>query len=135
MFIAYLSSATDSWTIATARMPMTPNVIYCPYTDSDIPSDVASPEHVIPLSLGGADELTIPVDASANSTLGSELDGKLANEFPIALLRTRYDARGHSSKQPWATIKYASYGESERPAQARFHQKHGIRLWTRGIIG
>ena len=43
MFIAIWSSATDSWTIATARMPMTPNMIYCPYTDSDIPSDRASP--------------------------------------------------------------------------------------------
>lgn len=118
-----------SRTIATARMSITPDEIYCPYTDCDIPSDRASREHVIPLSLGGADALTIPVDTSANSALGSELDGKLANEFPIQLRRTRYDARGHSAKQPWATIRNASYGESERPAQAHFHQTHGIRLW------
>ena len=113
----------------TAHIPKTSDIVYCPYTDRELACDSASAEHVIPLSLGGTSALTIPVDKSANSTLGSELDGALANEFPIELRRTRYDARGHSGKEPWATIRNASYGESDRPAQTHFHHKHGIRLW------
>ena len=113
----------------TANIGTRSDVIYCPYTDRQLPCDMASAEHVIPLALGGANALTIPVDKSANSTLGSELDGAFANEFPIELRRTRYDARGHSGKEPWATIRHASYGEPDRPAQAHFHHKHGIRLW------
>ena len=113
----------------TAHFRKTSDIIYCPYTDREFPRDRASAEHVIPLSLGGANALTIPIDKSANSTLGSELDGALANEFLVALRRTEYDARGHSGKEPWATIRNATYGESDRPAQAHFHRKHGIRLW------
>ncbi len=102
---------------------------YCPYTDRDIDYVRTTPEHIIPLALGGTNGFQIPVDAEFNSKLGSELDGQLSNEFLIAIRRTKYDARGHSGKEPWATIKKASYGDDNRPAQVRIHRKHGIRLW------
>lgn len=103
--------------------------IYCPYTDSDVPKSETNSEHIIPLSLGGADGFEIPVHSGLNTKVGSELDGKLANEFFWALRRTEYDARGHSRKEPFANSKNASYGEDERRAQVRFHHKKGVSIW------
>ena len=104
-------------------------MIYCPYTDQDIPEERANIEHVIPLSLGGVDDLTIRVDATFNSQVGSKLDGALANEFLFSLLRTGSDARGHSGKKPYAIIKKAHYGSDKRPAQVYFRKKDGLKLW------
>ena len=104
-------------------------MIYCPYLDQDIPDDQASPEHIIPLSLGGCNSLEIPVDAVFNSEVGSVLDGAVANELFFTLRRTEYDARGHSGKKPIAIIKSADYGDDKRPAQVHFHKKDGLRVW------
>ena len=103
--------------------------IYCPYTDEDIPQSAASSEHIIPLSLGGVNGFELPVNRDYNRRIGSELDGKLAGEFLWALRRTKYDARGHSGKEPWATSKVASYGVNHQPAQVHFHSKKGVRVW------
>lgn len=86
-------------------------------------------EHIIPLSLGGVNGFEIPVDAGFNSKIGNEVDGALANDFMWALIRTEYDARGHSGKMPKATIKDATYGDDDRLAQAHFHKKYGVALW------
>ena len=104
-------------------------MIYCPYTDQDIPEVRASPEHIIPLSLGGVNGFEIPVDAAFNSKVGTALDGALANEFLFALRRTEFDTRGHSGKKPSAIIRNASYGDENRPAQAHFHRKDGLKVW------
>ena len=104
-------------------------MIYCPYTDRELREEDSSPEHIIPLALGGVNGLEIRVDTGFNAALGSELDGKLANELLMAIRRTKYDARGHSRKEPWATIKHANYGAESRPAQVRMHRKHGLRVW------
>ena len=104
-------------------------MIYCPYTDQDLPERETSFEHIIPLALGGANGLELRVDARFNASSGSELDGQLANEFFFALRRTEYDARGHSGKEPWATIRHATFGEDDRPAQVHFHRKRGLRVW------
>ena len=104
-------------------------MIYCPYTDREIRYDQSSAEHIIPLSLGGINSLEIPVDAAFNSTVGSEIDGALANEFFMALRRTEYDARGHSGKEPIAISKRSQYGSDGRVAQVHLHRKHGIRVW------
>ena len=104
-------------------------MIYCPYTDRELPESQTSREHIIPLSLGGVDGLEIPVDAAFNSMVGSDLDGTLANDFFIALRRTEYDARGHSGKEPMATSKNASYGKDDRPAQVYLHRKKGLSVW------
>ena len=104
-------------------------MIYCPYTDRDLSELETSSEHIIPLSLGGKNGLELPVDTAFNSKFGSELDGALANEFLFSLHRTKYDARGHSGKRPTATIKRATYGSDNRPAEASFHHKYGVQLW------
>lgn len=104
-------------------------MIYCPYTDQDIPEERVNVEHIIPLSLGGVDDFTIRVDPTFNSKAGSKLDGALSNEFLFSLLRTEYDARGHSGKKPNAIIKKAHYGSDKRPAQVYFHKKDGLSLW------
>ena len=104
-------------------------MIYCPYTDCEIPVEQASSEHIIPLALGGTDGLELLVDAAANAHWGSLLDGKFASELVTALRRTKFDTRGQSSKEPKAIIKHASYGEDDRPAQVSFHSKHGMKVW------
>ena len=104
-------------------------MIYCPYIDRDIPRAQSSPEHIIPLSLGGVDGLEIFVDSAFNSHVGSKLDGALANEFLFALNRTKFDTRGHSGKKPVALIRTATYGEDSRPAQVQFHSKDGLKIW------
>ena len=105
------------------------NTVYCPYTDSDISKATSSPEHIIPMALGGVDGFEILVNSGFNSKIGSEIDGKLSNEFFWALSRTKFNARGHSGKEPVATIKKASYGKDKRPAHVHFHSNHGIRVW------
>ena len=104
-------------------------MIYCPYTDRDLPEHDTNSEHIIPLALGGINGFELPVGASFNSEVGSGLDGALANEFLWALHRTKFDARGHSGKEPTATIKHATYGQDERLAQVHFHHKKGLRVW------
>ena len=104
-------------------------MIYCPYTDRDIQEAQSSPEHIIPLSLGGINGLEISVDSAVNSQVGSKLDGALANEFVFALKRTKFDTRGHSGKKPTALIRKATYGEDRRPAQVHFHSNEGLKVW------
>ena len=103
-------------------------MVYCPYTNREIPESGTSREHIIPLSIGGVNGFEIAVDAAFNSKVGAELDGALANELLIALRRTEYDARGHSRKKPRATVM-ATYGEDARPALVSFHKKKGLALW------
>lgn len=102
--------------------------IWCPYTNTEIDETKANSEHIIPLSLGGVNGFEISVDAITNSTIGSELDGALANDFLTALQRADYDARGHSGAVPMATVRNATYGDDSRRAQVRFH-KHGVAVW------
>ena len=104
-------------------------MIYCPYTDCDISEDQASSEHIIPLSLGGIGGLEIDVDRDANSQLGNELDGALANDFFVSIRRTEHNARGHSRKDLWAISKKATYGDDERLAQVQLHRYHGLKVW------
>ena len=104
-------------------------MIYCPYTDRDIPEGQSSPEHIIPLSLGGINGLEISVDSAVNSQVGSKLDGALGNEFLFALKRTKFDTRGHSGKKPVALIRKATYGENNRPAQVCFHSNERLKVW------
>ena len=104
-------------------------MIYCPYTDRNLPESKTNSEHVIPLSLGGVNGFEILVDAGFNAKIGSVLEGALANEFIWALTRTKYDARGHSGKEPKATIKNATYGDDNRAAQVHFHNQKGLSLW------
>ena len=100
----------------------------CPYTNREVLESGTNREHIIPLSLGGINGFVIPVDAAFNSKVGADIDGALTKEFLIALRRTEYDARGHSGKEPKATVS-TTYGDDARPAQVTFNNKKGMRLW------
>jgi hypothetical protein len=58
--------------------------MWCPYTDREIDECESNLEHILPIALGGCDAFTIGVVRSANSTIGSEIDGALANDPLIA---------------------------------------------------
>lgn len=102
--------------------------VWCPYSDRVLPLSGTSPEHIIPLSLGGCDGFTIPVDREFNSRLGSQIDGKMAGDFLVMLRRRHHDARGHSGRVPVPVLKNAQLEESGRPVQVSF-PRNGVEIW------
>lgn len=107
--------------------PTAIETIYCPYTDRDIPAGDSSPEHIIPLALGGLNSFTLPVSAKFNSKLGSEIDGALANDFLVISQRDKHGVKGHSGRHPEYVAKNADTGE---PLHATLGQQRGLRLWS-----
>jgi hypothetical protein len=73
---------------------------YCIYTDKDIANEAGNPDHVIPLSLGGANGFRVFSDKHFNSTVGSNVDGAIANDPLVEFARRNADARGHSKRNP-----------------------------------
>lgn len=112
-----------------ATVPVSQAPIYCPYTDRLLSIEEVSNEHIVPLALGGVDAFSLPVCRHFNSAVGSAIDGAMANDFLVAMERSRYDARGHSGRKPTAHVKHARFGLAERPAQAHFSVKEGLRVW------
>jgi predicted ribonuclease YlaK len=102
--------------------------IYCIYTDKEILEDQTNLEHIIPLSLGGSNDFVIRVDKQVNSTLGAEIDGKLANDFPIQMLRMHKQAKGHSRKKVTAKFKKSKIISSKKPVQVDFTDK-GLKIF------
>ena len=102
---------------------------YCPYTDQDVLDTDTSAEHIIPLSLGGANGFEIPVHRGANSDIGSKIDAALANDFLTLTRRSRYDVRGHSSKEPLVVSKHSKNADG-LPLQVTLHPRTGIRVWS-----
>jgi hypothetical protein len=105
------------------------STIYCPYTDRDIPLSETSPEHIIPLALGGMNSFTIPVSKEFNSRVGSEIDGALANDFLVMSKRDKHGVKGHSKKHPQNVIPNAKNAETGEPLHVTMGQVHGLRLW------
>ena len=103
--------------------------IYCPYTDRDIPISESSPEHIIPLALGGMNGFTIPVSKDFNSNVGSEIDGALANDFLVMSKRDKHGAKGHSKKHPENVFPNASNAETGETLHVTLGQVRGLRLW------
>lgn len=98
---------------------------YCIYLDAD--SSDMSEEHILPLSLGGVDVFSIQADRRFNNTVGSSVDGAVANDFLILFKRDRAGSKGHSGKHPVPVIKRAEL-EDGSPVQARLG-KEGLRLF------
>ena len=105
------------------------STVYCPYTDRDIPLSESSPEHIIPLSLGGMNGFTIPVSKDFNSRVGSEIDGALANDFLVMSKRDKHGAKGHSKKHPENVFTNASNADTGEPLHVTLGQVRGLRLW------
>lgn len=107
--------------------------MYCIYTDNTITKEASNEEHIIPLSLGGSDAFTIKVDKDFNSKVGSEIDGKLSNDFLINMARRKRGVRGHSNKLAEMIWK-KSYLNSDtlQPIQVTFppDQNEFIKIWN-----
>lgn len=88
-----------------------------------IPLEQATREHIIPLSLGGANGFEIMVDSKFNSLFGAKIDGVLANDFLAKTQRQNFDALGHSKKRPIVTIKNARMEKSGAPIQVVLDRK------------
>ena len=92
--------------------------------------DQCSPEHIIPLALGGINGIEIPVSRSHNSSLGSAIDGAIANDFFILMRRNKFDVRGHSGKRPVFVAKRSSNTKTGAPLQAELDQfERELRVW------
>ncbi len=111
-------------------VPSSAQTIYCPYTDRDIPVSESSPEHIIPLALGGLNSFTLPVSAAFNSKIGSEIDGALANDFLVISQRDKHGAKGHSGKHPEYVSRSAANAVTGEPLQATLGQRRGLRIWS-----
>ncbi|MDE1239723.1 hypothetical protein [Vibrio aestuarianus] len=98
---------------------------YCVYTDKETLDP--SPEHILPLSLGGHDHFVIEVDRKFNNDIGSKVDGKLANDFLVLFERDKAGALGHSKKHPTPTVKHATLTDGT-PVQVKFGQD-GLSLY------
>lgn len=99
--------------------------LYCIYSGKEITEEIASPEHIIPLSLGGCNTFMIQVQRDINNRLGSEVDGKMANDFFVALDRISSEAKGYSGKTPFCHVPSKIEG---RPVITTF-EKGGIKLF------
>lgn len=113
-----------------ADAPASAQTIYCPYADSDIPISESTPEHIIPLALGGLNTFTLPVSASLNSRLGSEIDGALANDFLVMCQRDKHGVKGHSRKHPEYVVRNASDALTGEALQVTLGQRRGLRIWS-----
>lgn len=96
---------------------------YCIYTDKFLSLEETSPEHIIPLSLGGCNDFCIQVDKVKNSELGSRIDGKFTNDYLISSLRRHKDLRGHSGKIPKTKWTKTKVKGSNKPLQLIFKGK------------
>jgi len=99
---------------------------YCIYTDSEVPEHAGNFDHIIPLALGGSDRFTIWSDKSYNSDMGSQVDGRIANDPLIMLARRNADARGHGDKPPIPVWKKTTF--DGRPVQLTLGNEK-IELW------
>lgn len=100
--------------------------MYCIYTDKEVPEAEGNLDHVIPLSLGGDNKFTIWADLKFNSTVGSEVDGAIANDPLVMFPRAAADARGHSGTEPVPKFKKSTFGG--QPAQVSF-EKEAVKIW------
>lgn len=103
------------------------STIYCPYSDEEIPIEESSKEHIVPLSMGGSNQFVIPVSKNLNSTLGSKIDGELANDFLVLFQREKFEAKGHSNRMPAPVVKKAKDADTGRPIQVTFGKQ--LRIW------
>lgn len=104
-------------------------MIYCIYTNREITLEESNSEHIIPLSLGGANGFEIPVERDFNSTAGSKIDGALANDFLTLFSRREHNARGHSGNEPFPLAKKSKIVKTNKPVQVAF-EKDDINIYS-----
>lgn len=103
--------------------------MYCIYLDEDVDQKDMNREHIIPLSLGGANGFEIHVDSQTNAKMGSDVDAAIANDFFMSFPRRENDARGHSNKQPFPLANKSKLVSSDKPLQIAF-KKEKIEVYS-----
>lgn len=107
---------------------MPEQMVWCPYTDRDVPMSETTMEHVVPFSLGGVREFCVRTDGRANSDIGSKVDARLAEEFLVKQRRNRFGVKGHSGKYPVVEWKRSKL-ESGEPVQLTL-DRGDVRVWS-----
>jgi hypothetical protein len=103
--------------------------IWCPYIGSYIEQVDSTPEHIIPLALGGSNLFVVPVERNINSKLGSEIDGKYGEDFLVKIRRNRNGAKGHSGKKAVPIVK-KGFDEKNNPIQVNLDiENENIQLY------
>lgn len=102
---------------------------WCPYTDLVLPDDAMNSEHIIPLSLGGANAFCIPVEKQFNARAGLKVDGPMANDFLTSIRRREFNARGHSKTPPSAVLRKSLLGDEKRPIQVTLRGEQDPLVW------
>lgn len=100
--------------------------MYCIYTDREVAEPDGNWDHVIPLSLGGANDFTVWSDEKYNSRIGSTVDGAINKDFFIGPALAASGVRGHSRKVAAPRVRRASI--DGRPAQVNLTDK-GFKIW------
>lgn len=100
--------------------------LYCVYSNDFLAKENLNLEHIIPKSLGGVDEFCIKVDTKKNSILGSNVDGKFANDPFVKLKLIKKDYKGHSKKEK--VLKCINSSIDNRPVTLTF-KKSGLELY------
>ena len=103
-------------------------LVWCPYTDKEIPLADTAPEHVVPLSLGGVNEFCVRTEKKANWDLGSKIDARLADDFRVKQRRNRLGMTGHSGKYPVVKWKHSELDSGE-PVQVTL-DRGDVRIWS-----
>ena len=98
---------------SSLREKLAEPLVWCPYTDKEIPLADTAPEHVVPLSLGGVNEFCVRTEKKANWDLGSKIDARLADEFRVKVRRNRLGMTGHSGKYPVVKWKHSELDSGE----------------------
>lgn len=93
---------------------------YCVYTDQFHDVKDMTPEHVIPLSLGGTNKFCIDVNSEKNKILGSKIDGKMSNDYLVSCIRRKNDFKGHSNQSPLTKLTNVKMKETGKPVQLIF---------------
>ena len=99
---------------------------YCIYTDQEVDQSRGNFDHIVPLSLGGANGFCVFAQRDFNSHIGSKVDGAIANDPLIELARRKADARGHSGRDP--VLRWRNSEMEGRPVQTTL-SKEKATIW------
>lgn len=102
--------------------------VHCPYSGFDIRTADANTEHIIPLTLGGADSFTIQVARDRNALLNREIDEPLKKSLFMATARRRHDARGHRKTEVPPPRVNAKLTKSGIPLRLAFTEDNKLRF-------